>query len=54
MYAELVLHQDVETWLGCHRRAFEFFNGVPKKIIIDNAKCAIRPLSKLHHSSSML
>jgi transposase len=41
MYAELVLHQDVETWLGCHRRAFEFFNGVPKKIIIDNAKCAI-------------
>jgi transposase len=41
MYAELVLHQDVETWLGCHRRAFEFFNGVPRKIIIDNAKCAI-------------
>ena len=41
MYAELVLHQDVETLLGCHRRAFEFFNGFPKKIIIDNAKCAI-------------
>lgn len=41
MYAEIVLRQDVETWLGCHRRAFEFFNGVPKKIIIDNAKCAI-------------
>jgi transposase len=41
MYAEIVLHQDVETWLGCHRRAFNFFNGVPKKILIDNAKCAI-------------
>lgn len=40
-YAEIVLHQDVETWLGCHRRAFNFFNGVPSKIIIDNAKCAI-------------
>lgn len=40
-YAEIVLRQDVETWLGCHRRAFEWFNGVPKKIIIDNAKCAI-------------
>ncbi len=40
-YAELVLHQDVETWLGCHRRAFEFFGGVPQKIIIDNTKCAI-------------
>ncbi len=41
MYAEIVLHQNVETWLGCHRRAFEWFGGVPKKIIIDNAKCAI-------------
>ncbi len=41
MYAEIVLRQDVETWLGCHRRAFEWFNGLPKKIIIDNAKCAI-------------
>lgn len=41
LYAEMVLDQTVETWLGCHRRAFEFFNGVPGKIIIDNAKCAI-------------
>lgn len=41
MYAEIVLRQDVETWLGCHRRAFEWFGGVPKKIILDNAKCAI-------------
>nr|WP_203456976.1 DDE-type integrase/transposase/recombinase [Legionella sp. MW5194] len=44
MYAEMVLHQDVETWLACHRRAFEWFNGVPEKIIIDNAKCAITKL----------
>lgn len=41
MYAEIVLRQDVETWLGCHRRAFAWFNGVPKKMVIDNAKCAI-------------
>lgn len=41
MYAEIVLHQDIETWLGCHRRALEWFGGVVKKIIIDNAKCAI-------------
>ena len=41
MYAEIVLHQDIETWLGCHRRAFEWFGGVPKKMVIDNAKCAI-------------
>lgn len=40
-YAEIVTDQKVATWLGCHRRAFEFFGGVPQKIIIDNPKCAI-------------
>lgn len=40
-YAEMVADQKVSTWLACHRRAFEFFNGVPAKAIIDNAKCAI-------------
>lgn len=40
-YAEFVTDQKVGTWLGCHRRAFEFFGGVPKKMIVDNAKCAI-------------
>jgi len=40
-YAELVRDQTVETWLGCHRRAFEHFSGVPGKVIIDNPKCAI-------------
>jgi len=40
-YAEIVRNQKVETWLACHRRAFEWFNGVPKKITIDNPKCAI-------------
>ena len=40
-YAEIILHQDVHTWLLCHQRAFEWFGGVPHKIIIDNAKCAI-------------
>lgn len=40
-YAEVVLDQTVETWLACHRRAFEWFGGCPNRIIIDNAKCAI-------------
>jgi transposase len=40
-YAELIRHQDVATWLACHRRAFEWFGGVPARVIIDNAKCAI-------------
>ena len=41
MYAEIVTDQKVDTWLACHRRAFEFFSGVPGKLIIDNPKCAI-------------
>jgi transposase len=41
MYAEIVTDQKVGTWLACHRRSFEFFNGVVTKVIIDNPKCAI-------------
>jgi transposase len=41
MYAEIVPNQKVITWLGCHRRAFEFFDGVPSKVRIDNLKSAI-------------
>lgn len=40
-YVEFVWDQTVATWLGCHRRAFEWFTGVPARLIIDNAKCAI-------------
>ncbi|MCA7955873.1 IS21 family transposase, partial [Burkholderia seminalis] len=40
-YAEIVLDQTVETWLACHRRAFEWLGGRPTRVIIDNAKCAI-------------
>jgi transposase len=40
-YAEIVRNQSVETWLSCHRHAFEWFNGVPQKIRIDNLKAAI-------------
>ncbi|MFP4398330.1 MAG: hypothetical protein ACLFPY_09640 [Desulfonatronovibrio sp.] len=34
-YLEFILDQRVETWLGCHRRSFEFFGGVPRKIILN-------------------
>ena len=34
-YAEIVPNQKVETWLACHRRAFEWFNGIPKRIVYD-------------------
>ena len=41
MYAELIRDQSVGTWLACHRRAFEWFAGVPARVVIDNPKCAI-------------
>ena len=40
-YAEFVRDQTVATWLGCHRRAFEWFGGAVSRVTIDNANCAI-------------
>jgi transposase len=40
-YGELVFEQKIPTWIACHRRAFEFFGGVPAKLVIDNLKAAI-------------
>lgn len=41
MYVEFVFDQKVGTWLDCHRRAFEFFGGVPGRLKIDNLKAGI-------------
>lgn len=41
MYVEFVFDQKVETWLELHRRAFEFFGGVPQRLVIDNLKAGI-------------
>jgi transposase len=40
-YVEFVFDQKVGTWLECHRHAFEFFRGVPQRVVIDNLKAAI-------------
>jgi len=40
-YVEFVFNQKVETWLLLHRHAFEFFGGVPERVVIDNLKAAI-------------
>lgn len=40
-YVRFVFDQKVATWLDCHRRAFEFFGGVPRRLVIDNLKAAI-------------
>jgi transposase len=41
LYAEIVFDQRLETWLLCHRHAFEFLGGVPARIVLDNLKSAI-------------
>jgi transposase len=40
-YVEFVFDQKVETWLLLHRHAFEFFGGVPERVVPDNLKAAI-------------
>jgi transposase len=41
MYVEFVFDQTITTWLLCHQHAFEFFGGVPKRVVLDNLKAAI-------------
>lgn len=40
-YAELVFDQKVTTWIGLHRRALEYFGGVPRRVVPDNLKAAV-------------
>ena len=40
-YVEFVFDQKVKTWLRCHRNAFQFFDGVPQRVVIDNLKAGI-------------
>jgi len=35
-YAELVFGQRTPAWIGLHRRAFESWGDVPKRIVPDN------------------
>lgn len=40
-YVEFVFDQKVSTWLRLHRNAFEFFGGVPRRVVLDNLKAGI-------------
>ena len=41
LYLEFTLSEAMDHFLSCHRRAFEFFGGVPQKIMIDNLKVGV-------------
>jgi transposase len=40
-YAELVFDQKIPTWVALHRRAFESFGGVLRRVVPDNLKAAV-------------
>lgn len=40
-YVEFVFDQGQQTWVRCHINAFEFFSGVPGRIILDNLKSGV-------------
>jgi transposase len=40
-YAEIVFDQKTPTWISLHRRAFESWGGVPRRIVPDNLKAAV-------------
>ena len=41
MHAEIVPAQTGEHFLACQRHAFEAFGGAPRKLIVDNCRCAV-------------
>lgn len=41
LYLEFTLKQSMEHFLSCQRRAFEFFGGIPAKLMVDNCKTAV-------------
>lgn len=41
MYVEFTVSQTMEHFLACHQHAFQFFGGVPKKVMVDNLKSAV-------------
>ncbi len=41
MYLEFTLAETLEHFLCCHQQAFEYFNGVPQQVWVDNCKVAV-------------
>ncbi len=40
-YVEFVFDQGQMSWVKCHMNAFEYFGGVPSRIVLDNLKSGI-------------
>ena len=40
-YVEFVFDQSIPTWVACHERAFAWFGGGVKRVVVDNLKAAV-------------
>ena len=40
-FVRFVFRQDSDTWQDCHIRAFEFFQGCPRLLVLDNLKSGV-------------
>lgn len=49
LFVDFSLDQKLDTFLRMHVRAFEFFGGIPKKILYDNLKSVV-----LHHVGTVV
>src|SRR5215468_786994 len=41
LYVEFTVSQTMEHFLACHQHAFDFFGGIPHKVMVDNLKSAV-------------
>ena len=41
MFVKFCLTEAQEAWSECHREAFEYFGGIPEKVMVDNCKTAV-------------
>lgn len=41
IYLEIVRRADVATFIACHPNAFEYFGGIPRRCLYDNAKVVV-------------
>ena len=41
LYVQLSMGEATEHWLSAHRNAFEFFGGVPRRVMVDNCRTAV-------------
>ena len=40
-FVRFIFRQDVQSWVDCHIRAFEYFGGVPACVVLDNLKAGV-------------